>query len=65
MPKIEYIIISLDGKGNLITHKNKCLKFMRRGEFYNIPLEKGEYNRHKIDRKLRKERKNNNEDLEI
>lgn len=55
MPKINYLIIKLDGRGNLITTKNKCLKCMKKGEFYEIPLNKGVYNRNKIGKKLEKE----------
>lgn len=52
MPKINYLIINLDERGNLITQKRKCLKFMKKGEYYEIPLNKGEYNRKKINQKL-------------
>lgn len=54
MPKIECVIISLDGKGNIIKHKQQNFHSMHKGEFCYKPLKKGEYNRAEIAEELKK-----------
>jgi hypothetical protein len=53
--KLDYLIVHLDGKGNLITQKQKSLKFRSKGEFKEIPLNKGKYDRNAIKKQIESE----------
>lgn len=52
MPKLDWVITNLDGKGNMIKQKQGTLKVRLKGEVREIPLNKGKYNRAKINRQI-------------
>ena len=51
--KLDYLIIKLDGKGNLIKQKQKSLKYRSKGEWTDLPLNKGKYNRAEVKKELK------------
>lgn len=55
MPKLDFVIITQDGKGNLIKQKKGSLKVRSKGEFYEYPLKKGGYDRNAIKKQIEKE----------
>lgn len=61
MPKIDCLIISLDGKGKIIKHLQQNFDSIHRGDYYYKPLKKEKYNRPEIVKELKKLQ---NEDLE-
>ena len=55
MPKLDWVITNLDGKGNMIKQKQGTLKVRLKGEVREIPLNKGKYNRNAIKKQIERE----------